>query len=151
MHAAGPHFDILVVEDEALLVMDLEAMLEDEGHRLVGEAMSLSEVESLSLDAPPDIAFVDIQLADNSSGLDVCRLIKDRWPSTAVVFLTANPKMIPEDFLGAHGLIPKPFSRSGLLSAMRFIQQGLSDPPPRQDRPQSFIPAPAIDRAWARG
>ena len=38
MHAAGPHFDILVVEDEALLVMDLEAMLEDEGHRLVGEA-----------------------------------------------------------------------------------------------------------------
>lgn len=113
--------------------------------------MSLSEVESLSLDAPPDIAFVDIQLADNSSGLDVCRLIKDRWPSTAVVFLTANPKMIPEDFLGAHGVIPKPFSRSGLLSAMRFIQQGISDPPPRQDRPQSFIPAPAIDRAWARG
>ena len=106
MRAAGPHFDILVVEDEALLVMDLEAMLEDEGHRLVGEAMSLSEVESLSLDAPPDIAFVDIQLADNSSGLDVCRLIKDRWPSTAVVFLTANPKMIPEDFLGAHGVIP---------------------------------------------
>ena len=87
MRGAGPHFDILVVEDEALLVMDLEAMLEDEGHRLVGEAMSLSEVESLSLDAPPDIAFVDIQLADNSSGLDVCRLIKDRWPSTAVVFL----------------------------------------------------------------
>ena len=143
-------FDVLIVEDEALLIMDLEAMIEDAGHAVVAEASSLNEVSRLSPGLAPDIAFVDIQLAEQSSGLDVCIFLKDRWPETAVVFLTANPKMIPEDFLGAHGVIPKPFSRSGLMSAMRFIEQGITDPPPALGMPPSFIPAPHIAQAWGR-
>lgn len=143
-------FDILIVEDEALLVMDLEAMIEDAGHRVVAEANSLAEATALRPDLAPDIAFVDIQLSQKSSGLDVCRLIKARWPQTAVVFLTANPKMIPDDFLGAHGVIPKPFSRAGLMSAMRFIEQGITDPPPSSGAPPSFIASPRIVEAWAQ-
>ena len=113
-------------------------------------ASSVSEVEGLPVDLRPDIAFVDIQLADHSSGLDVCRLMRSRWPLTAVVFLTANPKMIPDDFLGAYGVIPKPFSRAGLVAAMRFIEQGIVDPPPTTSVPPSFIASPHIIEAWAR-
>ena len=144
-----PPFCVLIVEDEALLIMDLEAMVEDEGHCVVAEAMSLAEVESLTLERAPDIAFVDIQLADDSSGLDVCEVLKRRWPDVAVVFITANPKMIPEDFVGAHGVIPKPFSRSGLLSAMRFIEQGITEPPPSLGVPPSFIASPRIQKEWS--
>lgn len=97
---------------------------------------------------PPDLAFVDLQLADNCSGLDVCAHIRDRWQDAAIVFVTANPKKLPEDFAGAHGVIPKPFSRSGILSAMRYIGEGLSDPPPRFERPPSIIPAPTIGSTW---
>lgn len=143
-------FQIVIVEDEALLVMDLEAMLEDRGHDVVGEAASLDEFRALTLDHAPDIAFVDLQLADGSSGLDVCALAKDRWPETAVVFVTANPTMIPDDYLGAHGVIPKPFSRAGLLSAMRFLEEGIVDPPPTIDAPPSFIASPRIAQDWAR-
>ena len=143
-------FQIIIVEDEALLVMDLEAMLSDEGHEVIGEAASLAEVEALDVPTTPNLAFVDMQLAQNSSGLDVCRLIHMRWPDTAVVFVTANPNLIPEDFSGAHGVIPKPFSRSGLLSAMRFIEEGLVDPPPTTSIPPSFIASPRIAEAWAR-
>ena len=141
-------FDVLIVEDEALLVIDLEAMIEDAGHAVVGEAASLSEFEALSQTLCPDIAFVDLQLAENSSGLDVCTRLKARWPDTAVVFVTANPKMIPDDFLGAHGVIAKPFSRSGLMAAMLFIEQGLSDPPPSMDMPPSFSASPQIGQDW---
>ena len=139
---------IIIVEDEALLVMDLEAMLTDEGHEVIGEAASLAEVEALEVPTSPNLAFVDMQLAQNSSGLAVCRFIQARWPGIAVVFVTANPKLIPEDFSGAHGVIPKPFSRSGLLSAMRFIEEGLIDPPPTASMPPSFIPSPKIAEAW---
>jgi CheY-like chemotaxis protein len=121
---------VLIVEDEALLAMDIEAMIEDAGHRVAGEASSLSEVEKLSDALTPDLAFVDIQLAQGSSGLDVCRTIQSRWPSTFIVFVTANPKKIPDDFIGAHGVIPKPFTRNGLMSAMRYIEEGVCDPPP---------------------
>ncbi|RZI57448.1 MAG: response regulator, partial [Zymomonas sp.] len=73
---------VVIVEDEAILVMDIEAMVEDLGHVVVAEAASLQEVEKMALDPAPDLAFVDMQLARGSSGLDVCALIMDRWPNT---------------------------------------------------------------------
>lgn len=149
MDACVPPLQILIVEDEALLAMDLEAMIEDSGHTVVGEAASLREVRSLRLENDPHIAFVDIQLDEGSSGLDVCALILERWSTTAVVFVTANPKKIPSDFCGAHGVIPKPFSRSGLMSAMRYIEEGVCDPPPHSEQPSSFTPSPHLLEKWA--
>ena len=146
---SGGTLSVLIVEDEAILVMDIEAMVEDLGHYVIGEAASYQEVTEMTLDRAPDLAFVDVQLASGSSGLDVCQYLGDRWPETAVVFVTANPKMLPEDFLGAFGVIPKPFSRAGLLSAMRFLEEGILDPPPSIDAPPSFIASPRVARDWS--
>ena len=140
---------ILVVEDEALLAMDMEAMIEDCGHSIVAEAASLYEVEDLADDVAPDVAFVDIQLARGTSGLDVSALIQERWADTVIIFVTANPKKIPEDFAGAHGVIPKPFSRSGLMSAMRYIEEGVCTPPPTSPLPSSFVASPAFAASWS--
>ena len=140
---------VLIVEDEALLAMDIEAMVEDAGHEVIGEAASLYDVEDLDADIRPDLAFVDLQLAKGTSGLDVCVLIRRRWPDAVVVFVTANPLKIPDDFAGGHGVIPKPFSRNGLLSAMRYIEEGVCDPPPVSPQPASFIAAPAFAATWA--
>ena len=149
MQRRQPPLSILIVEDEALLAMDIEAMVEDAGHRVSGEAASLHDVESLADALHPDLAFVDIQLARGTSGLDVCREIQRKWPDTYIVFVTANPKKIPNDFLGAHGVIPKPFSRNGLMSAMRYIEEGVCDPPPSSQMPASFIASPAFAASWA--
>ena len=140
---------ILIVEDEVLLVMDLQSMLEDLGHVVVGEAASYFEVQALSDDLQPDLAFVDVQLAKGTSGLDVCRLIRERWPRTLIVFVTSNPGKIPSDYVGGHGVIPKPFSKNGIFSAMHYLEEGLYDPPPVSPRPASFIAAPALAEAWA--
>ncbi|KQR82166.1 response regulator [Sphingomonas sp. Leaf343] len=146
-----PHapLSVLIVEDEALLAMDIEAMVEDAGHRVVGEAASLYDVEGLPGHLRPDLAFVDIQLAKGTSGLDVCAVIRRRWTDAIVVFVTANPLKIPADFAGGHGVIPKPFSRNGLMSAMRFIEEGVCDPPPLSPQPASFIAAPAFAASWS--
>lgn len=143
-----PPLSVLIVEDEALLAMDIEAMIEDIGHHVVGEAASLFDVEALSDTLSPHLAFVDVQLAKQTSGLDVARLISLRWPNTFIIFVTANPKKIPEDFAGGHGVIPKPFSRSGLQSALRYIEQGVCDPPPTSPQPSSFLASPAFAATW---
>jgi CheY-like chemotaxis protein len=135
MQQPGKGLSFLIVEDEALLAMDIEAMVEDLGHRVVAEAAELTEVEALEHISAPDVALVDVQLARGSSGLDVSALIQKRWPSTLIVFVTANPKKLPEDFAGAYGVIAKPFSRTGLMSALRYIQHAqagyrLPYPPP---------------------
>lgn len=139
--------NVLIVEDEALLAMDLEAMVEDTGHGVVAEAASLSDVLALGEELHPDIAFVDIQLAHGSSGVDVARLISQRWPDTIIVFVTANPLKIPDDFAGAHGVIAKPFSHIGLLSAMRYIANSIITPPPYTPAPPSFVASAAFATA----
>ncbi|MFD1949511.1 response regulator [Sphingomonas arantia] len=143
-----PPLRVLIVEDEALLAMDIEAIVEDCGHEVVAEASSLTTVRSLVGLAPPDVAFVDIQLAEGSNGLDVAAFIKAHWKETAVIFVTANPKKVPDDFAGAHGIVPKPFSRAGLMAAMRYIEEGLCDPPPSTQPPRSFLSSPMVRQRW---
>lgn len=144
-----PPLRILIVEDEALLAMDIEAMVEDSGHFVVAEAASLHDVEELGDETNPDLAFVDIHLARGSSGLDVCQMIQARWAGAFIVFVTANPSKIPEDYCGAHGVIAKPFSRNGLMSAMRYIEEGVCDPPPTSPQPASFIASSAFAATWS--
>ena len=140
--------NVLIVEDEALLAIDIEAMVEDCGHRILAEAATLAEVMSLPSSPSPDVAFVDIHLAEGDNGLDVSAVIQQRWHGTVIVFVTANPKRIPADFAGAHGVISKPFSRSGLTSAMNYIEEGVCAPPPTASVPVSFTPSPDFAALW---
>ena len=147
---ARPHAPLrfLVVEDEALLAMDLGMLIEDAGHGVVAEAACLREVEGLDDDIDPHVAFVDLQLAEGSSGLDVCAHIQSHWTDAIIIFVTANSRKLPEDHAGAHGIIAKPFSRNGLLSAMRYIAESVCDPPPSTPAPPDFIAFPAFAATW---
>ena len=142
--------DVLIVEDEILLVMDLEAMVEDSGHRILAEAGCLEEVKDLSSDLCPQLAFVDLHLADGSNGFEVCSLIQQRWPETLIVFVTANASKIPDDFAGAHGVIAKPFSHAGVVNAIRYLAEGVLDPPPSNPLPSSLVASPSLERRWAK-
>ena len=142
---------VLIVEDEALLAMDVEMMVEDSGHVVIGEAASLYDVEQMDDGLHPDLALVDMQLARGTNGLDVSSLIQRRWRDAVIIFVTANPKMIPEDFAGAHGVIAKPFSRNGFMSAMNYLGEGLTDPPPSCAKPGDFVAAKALVESWAPG
>lgn len=144
---ASKPLKVLIVEDEPLLVMDVEMMVEDSGHDVVGEAASLDEVEDMNLRVAPDLVFVDMQLAKGSSGLDVSAFVQRRWPDALIVFVTANPRMIPQDFAGGHGVIAKPFSRTGFLATIRYLEEGILAPPPSVSRPVDFVCSKALD-AW---
>lgn len=141
--------DVLVVEDEMLLAMDIEDMIEDSGHRVRAEAASLEDVEALADNLNPQLALVDIHLARGSSGLDVSRCIQRRWPDALVVFVTANVSKIPPDFSSADGVIAKPFSHAGIVSALRYLAQGVFDPPPTMPVPSSLVRFPRLRHRWA--
>ena len=141
--------DVLIVEDEMIIAMDMEALISDSGHDVVGTAASLDEVEALPSELNPQLALVDLHLAQGSSGLDVCAHIQQRWPEALIVFLTANVSKIPEDFSGAHGVIAKPFSHAGVISALRYLSEGVFDPPPTMPRPSSLQASDNLRRRWA--
>lgn len=134
---------VLIVEDEALLSLYLQECIEDAGHTVVGIAATSREAVELAMQARPDLAFVDVNLLDGNTGVEAARIMAERC-DTLVVFMTANQKMIPGDFAGAAGLVAKPYSQSGLLSALSFIE-GCMNRKIASDRPPSSL---VLSRAY---
>jgi DNA-binding response OmpR family regulator len=139
---------VLIVEDEALLAMELESLIEEAGHTVVGWATSSAEAATMADSTDADIAFVDIHLTDGPTGVDVARHIGET-KNSMVVFMTANPKRIPDHFAGAIGVIAKPYTMNGLASALRYLQEGVRRPPPRAVLPAGFTLSPAFEEMWA--
>jgi len=129
---------ILIVEDEFLIALELECLLQDAGHDVVGIAASADEALALGKQFAPDLAFVDIHLADGLTGVDVARSLSDQHDVT-VLFMTANAKRIPEDFAGARGVIAKPYTERGVKEALAYITAD-QEPNPSHSAPVTFIP-----------
>lgn len=139
---------ILIVEDEALISMDLEYVLQDLGHEIVGVAASSDTAMRLASEHNPDLAFVDIQLLDGPTGVDVAAALA-RGHMTKVVFTSGNVSRIPEDFAGAVGSIGKPYSERGVKAAISYLMKGILSPPPDENVPPSLTLAPEFLQRWS--
>ncbi len=135
---------ILVVEDEILIALELESLLQDLGHDVVGIAASSEDALALGRDLKPDLAFVDIHLADGPTGVDVARRLASEHEVT-VLFMTANAKRIPEDFAGAWGVIAKPYTERGVREALTYVMAGQSRES-QEARTVTFVPFGAAGR-----
>lgn len=116
----GKPLRILIVEDEVLIALELESLLLDEGYDVVGIAASSAEALSLGHERRPDVAFVDVHLADGPTGIDVARQLASQ-PNMIVLFMTANARRIPADFAGAQGIIVKPYTERGVRDALAYV------------------------------
>lgn len=101
--------DVLIIEDEPLIAMDLESLVQDLGHRVMGLARTRKEAVAAVKSARPGLVLADIQLADGSSGLDAINEILLGF-DVPVIFITAFPERLltgerPEPTF----LITKPF------------------------------------------
>jgi DNA-directed RNA polymerase specialized sigma24 family protein len=93
--------DVLIIEDETFIAMDIEALVESLGHKVIGVARTHSEAVALARQKRPGLILADIQLADGSSGLDAVNELLATL-EVPVIFITAYP----ERFLT--GLRPEP-------------------------------------------
>lgn len=135
---------ILIVEDEFLIALELESLLQDAGYDVVGIAASSAEAIALGQKCAPDLAFVDIHLADGLTGIDVARELSGQHRVT-VLFMTANTKRIPEDFAGARGVIAKPYTERGVKEALAYVTSEHQQDVSNSDR-VTFIPFDANGR-----
>lgn len=130
--SGGEPLRVLIVEDEILIALELESLLQDDGHQVLGIAATSDEAIRAGEMLRPDLAFVDIHLADGPTGVDVARRLASLGDTT-VLFMTANAKRVPEDFAGALGVIAKPYSERGVRQALTYVARlraaGEADPP----------------------
>lgn len=109
--------DVLVVEDESIIARDIELIVSDLGHRVVGPARTHEEALSLALKARPAVIVADVKLADGSSGImAVDEMLKSI--DAAVIFVTAVPQWLQTGELEPVLVIPKPYSTDEVKAAV---------------------------------
>ncbi len=110
---------VLVIEDEAIIAMDISAIVEGMGHRVTGNARTHTEAVEMAGAERPELILADIQLADNSSGVEAVNEILAQFGDIPVIFITAFPERLltgerPEPAF----LINKPYTEEQVRSAV---------------------------------
>ncbi|KAB2919328.1 MAG: response regulator [Hyphomicrobiaceae bacterium] len=112
---------ILVIEDEALVALQLQADLESAGHKVIGPARSLQAGMSLVEQEEIDIALVDVSLGRETSTPIADRLLARKVPF-AFVTGYSDAAMLPEHLREMPRLI-KPY----VPADVRRLLDGLLD------------------------
>jgi len=124
---------VLIVEDEFLVAMQLEDILADGGHAVLGVVPDMASLCRLT-DAP-DVVLVDLNLRDGLTGPAIARDVSGRY-GALVIYVTANPGQIDVPAPTADGIVQKPFTRQAILAAISYALAGCPD----ADRPVELEP-----------
>jgi CheY-like chemotaxis protein len=110
--------DVLIIEDEPIIALDLESIVQELGHHVVGVARTRTEAVRLVGKHKPSLVLADIQLADGSSGLDAVNEILASI-DIGVIFITAYPeRFLTGDRPEPAFLLTKPFEPEAVKAAI---------------------------------
>jgi DNA-binding response OmpR family regulator len=107
---------VLVVEDEALLALDIADQLRDAGLEVVGPATSVGEALKLVGGTGCDIAILDVNLGSETAG-PIARELRARG-TPFVVLSGYSSAQHPPEFHGAP-LLSKPTRPADLVTLLR--------------------------------
>ena len=106
---------VLVVEDEALIALDLQALLEDAGYRVLGPANSPAVAFSLLEANQPDVALLDINLG-RANAFDIADRLATQ--NTKLIFLTGYTVQALPPAHRHRPLVSKPYLPNMVLQAV---------------------------------
>ena len=117
---------VLIVEDEIFIAMEIERILEDAGHKVIG--IAADENEALRAGREAELAFVDLNLRDGPTGPAIAHQLAARY-GVRVVYVTANPAQIGEPAPTMLACVRKPFTDEAILAAVDAANQASSGAP----------------------
>ncbi len=110
---------VLVIDDEAIVRVSCERVLVPAGYEVTvtsrgDEAIELLEKEKF------DLVLTDLKMPD-MDGLEVLKVIKERWPDVQVVIITGYGTIstaVQAIKMGAYEYIEKPFTPEDILEVV---------------------------------
>ena len=111
---------ILIVEDEAVVAMDIRASLERSGYTVVGTAASGEDAWAAARDRLPELVLMDVHLRGRTDGIEVARRILDEL-DIPIIYLTAfadDQTLERAKATGPYGYLVKPFDERDLRASI---------------------------------
>jgi two-component system, response regulator PdtaR len=117
--AAG--LKVLVVEDEALIRMDLAEMLTEEGYVVAGEAGDGEQALELARRLHPDLVIMDIKMPKMDGITAATSIVEERIAPVVMLTAFSQRELIEQARdAGAMAYLVKPFARHELVPAIEL-------------------------------
>jgi PAS domain S-box-containing protein len=107
---------VLAVDDDALVLMNTVAMLEDLGHNVFEAYSGKEALEILRREDSIELVITD-QAMPKMTGTELAKVMRSEWPDIPVLLATGYADMSPRDEIGLHKLT-KPFFERDLVAAI---------------------------------
>lgn len=111
---------ILIVEDEAIIAMELEDRLERLGYEIVAQVSDSDAAIAIAASEKPDLVLMDIHLHGSRDGIETAAAIR-RQREVAIVYVSAHadePTLERARSTGLAGYLIKPFRADQLRAVI---------------------------------
>jgi DNA-binding NtrC family response regulator len=90
------HLSIMIIEDEQDILLLYKDYLMSRGHNVVATSTTANEILSDYDRIQPDVAIIDYKLPNDTNGLDAALQILNKYPSAAILIVTAYETVTKE-------------------------------------------------------
>jgi DNA-binding NarL/FixJ family response regulator len=119
---------IFIIDDHPLVREWLRALISQEpDFHVCGEAPDAARALEDLASTKPDLAIIDISLKGSSSGIELIKQIKDRYPKVAMLVLSMHEEASHAERAvraGAQGYVMKTESTQRVVDAIRDVLSG---------------------------
>jgi AmiR/NasT family two-component response regulator len=147
-----PGWRVLVVEDEALIRMDLAEMLSEEGYQVAGEAGDGEAAITQARELKPDLVIMDVKMP-KKDGIEAAAVIVEEKIAPVVMLTAFSQRDLIERArdAGAMAYLVKPFARHELVPAIELAVSRFAEKKALEDEVASlnerFETRKVVDRA----
>jgi two-component system, response regulator PdtaR len=119
---------VLVVEDEALIRLDLVEMLSEEGYQVAGEAGDGEQAVELARSLRPDLVIMDVKMPKVDGITAAGTIVEERIAPVVMLTAFSQRDLIEQARdAGAMAYLVKPFARHELVPAIELAVSRFSE------------------------
>ena len=111
---------VLIAEDDLIIADLAEEILVDHGYQVCGIARTVSEAVKLALQHQPDLAVLDLRLADGGLGTEIAAQLRP-FGRLGILYATANIAQVTLTDADGTACLSKPYRSADLLRSLEVV------------------------------
>jgi DNA-binding response OmpR family regulator len=128
---------ILIVEDDLMIADMTEEFLVTSGYSVCGIARTVDAAIALAKAQSPDLALIDLRLAEGGLGTDVAAELRKNG-QTAILFVSGNISQVELTSEDGDGSLVKPYLAKDLLCSLSIISEVVATGSSAVPHPRGF-------------
>jgi two-component sensor histidine kinase/CheY-like chemotaxis protein len=127
---------VMIAEDDLLMADMLEEVLVENGYDVCGIARTVGKAVELAERHKPDLAVLDIRLADEGIGMDIAARVNRQ--GMGILYATGNSGRMGLTKANGEALLSKPFRAEDVVRALEIVEQIINTGEATQPFPKGF-------------